>query len=164
MNDTADNDLALEEGWESIGTTARELLVELDTDELAARGQELGRLENEIRVKEDERRSVMKNLKARIDDMKGTAKDLATVLEDGAEKRQVPILKVGNFEENLVRLIRKDTGAVVEERPMEPDEREVLANPGMFDTDGKPKLTVHAGGDDPPAEPGEDDEDAAMTE
>lgn len=112
--------------WEIITETTRGLPVSLTDEEMAERGYQLGKLEREIREREENRRSVMRDLKAQIDADRGRAVELAETLESRTEDRAVPVRIEGSFSGNVVRVVRVDTGEVVEERAMSADERAKL--------------------------------------
>lgn len=112
--------------WELITETTRGLPVTLTDEEMAERGHQLGKLEREIREREEHRRSVMKDLKAQIDADRGRAVELSETLESRTEDRAVPVRIEGSFAGNVVRVIRIDTGEMIEERAMSADERAKL--------------------------------------
>jgi len=112
--------------WELITETTRPLPVALTDEEMADRGHALGKLEREIREREENRRSVMRDLKAQIDADRGRAVELSEALERRSEDRAVPVRVEGSFAGNVVRVVRVDTGEMVEERAMSADERAKL--------------------------------------
>ncbi len=145
-----------------LGRYQADLPVPLTDAEKQKLGEDLARLEGDLL--EFNRRLV--NARAALKDeekeIRGDIQATAALLRAGKEMRQVEVV-VEQIDSDNVRETRTDTGAVVRERPMTPDEKQR----GLFDPSAVPlgpvieetiKATEQAAAA-APATPG-DDEDA----
>lgn len=150
--------------FEFIDSTDRNLPVALDTDTLAERGQELAQLGVDIEAAKEARKAEAKAAQDEINGMEERRRQLQKLVARGSEDRPVKCHRVGNWDANLIRYIRVDTGEVVEERAMEADERQASMFPN--EPDGAQGAQVDDG--ELPPEAGEteadDDEDGGDNE
>jgi len=98
----------------------RELPCKLTNDELRMRGDAMAEAEIAVDLLKDERRAVNKKILAQTD----ARNRLAHVIESELEPRMVVCKWIPSFEENAYRLVRQDTGEVVEQRPMSAADRQ----------------------------------------
>lgn len=95
-------------------TEVRELPVKLTDAELLERADAMSAAELEIETLSIERQQLTK----KINDQKRTRAELAHVIDKGEEPRQVRCSWHEDFQKNVFRLKRDDTGAEVDTRPM----------------------------------------------
>lgn len=98
----------------------RELPCRLTDDELRMRGDAMAEAELAVDLLKDERRALNKKILAHTD----ARNHLAHVIEAEVEPRMVVCKWIPSFEENVFRLVRQDTGEVVEQRPMSAADRQ----------------------------------------
>ena len=97
----------------------------LSPDEIAVKGAELSDLIQERDSKEDERKSLNKSLQGEIEAIAFQIHGLAKMIREKTETRMVQCQKRFVLEGNRVEVVRLDTGAVVEERAMTAEERQL---------------------------------------
>mgnify|MGYP001618156559 CR=1 FL=1 len=100
------------------------LAVPLTTEELLAFGQHLAAVNGEIGDQEAEFAAVKTEWKEKLDGLEKERGRVASIIRSRAEHRFVKCEEVAHFSENVVRIIRLDTGEVVRERNMEANERQ----------------------------------------
>ena len=98
----------------------RDLPVELNAAEKLDFGEKMADAELSIAALKKE----MEPLKAAVKDHAAERARLAECIDSGTEERQVNCKWIETIEENVTRLIRQDTGDVVEERALSAEERE----------------------------------------
>ena len=113
--------------WEKHSEAVRTLPVPLTDAQMAEVGHELGDLHAKIVAAEEDRATLMKALKAAIDAQKAEAGKLAHTLAERTRDDTVPVRVEVNFPENALRIVRMDSGEVVETRALTPEEREKLS-------------------------------------
>lgn len=126
----------------------RELPVELTSAEIEEKAQELARLTVEYSDTDAQRKVDHASYTLRLKSLDTQLNDVAKVIKARAVVRPVECEQRKVFEQNLVQVVRLDTGAVISERGMTVEERQ-----GDFF--------------EPPAEPpvaaeGDDDEDVTL--
>ena len=129
MPKSVDEDLAVE----------RELPVKLTTDELLERGEAMADCEFEI----DKQKAVRKGVNAIIRAQTDERAKLAHVIESGVETRKVVCKWVGDYARNVWRLVRQDSGGMVDSRPMTAADRQtdfddVVVDLGSVDSEAPP--------------------------
>lgn len=125
----------------------RELMCKLTEGEIIARGDEMAKAELEIDRLKETRRGV----NGQIADLSTRRNKLATIIEEGEEARAVDCTWIEDFAKNVVRLVRQDTGAEVDTRPMTADDRqESLGLEAVDDVTGE---VVQVADSDAPPQP-----------
>lgn len=102
----------------------RSLKVELTGDERRAKGEELARRMEEYDAVEASAKVASKAAKEKLEGIRERSKGLAREVREGAEMRPTDCHEVADYRNNVVHLIRDDTGEMVEERPMRLEERQ----------------------------------------
>lgn len=107
------------------------LPVKLTEPELALRAQELASAERTLDDAEkrldnfvEAAKGTKKGIETEIADARGSVRQLARVVRDRKEDRQVPILEDSDFEAGAVNTYRTDTNEIVATRGMTPEERQ----------------------------------------
>lgn len=141
--------------FEFVENQERNLPVSLEQAEMAERGQMLGQLGVEIEDLKQVRKDAASEAQAEINGKETHRRDLQKVVAAGAETRPVNCRKEINWGANVVRVIRVDTGEVVDTRAVEADERQASlgmesgAQGGQDGDNGDPEpLPAEAGGND----------------
>lgn len=106
--------------FESDIAVERELPCRLTDDELRMRGDAMAEAELVVDTLKDERRALNKKIFANTDERNR----LAHIIDSETEPRMVVCKWVASFEENVYRLVRQDTGDIVEQRPMSVADRQ----------------------------------------
>jgi hypothetical protein len=102
-----------------------QLACELSQEEIQFRAQELGVSVADYDVVDDEKKSVMKNFKERLEVISHRMRRLSRIVQEKREFRMVPcavefhVPAVGSK-----RIVRTDTGEIVREEPMNAEERQ----------------------------------------
>lgn len=112
----------------------RQLPVELTESELLARGEAMSTAELRIEALKDERKDLSKLIAIEV---KARA-DLAHTIERGTEERLVRCVWIENWSENAMKLVRQDTGEVVDVRPMSALDRQLEIEETVDDGSGVP--------------------------
>ncbi len=138
----------------------------LTDDERTAMGAALADTVNELSdMKADHRakRAAMKELETAI---VGDQARLASILHEGHEVRKVKVHVVADYADGVQRTIVDDTGAIIDERPLDPGDRQLglFARPAVTVAPAEVAPTeggnVDSGASDPDADPRPDpDED-----
>ena len=102
----------------------RNLPVALSEAELVERAKILGDLVVEITRKEEEKRATSKSLQKSIDVLKERQTELAMICVAGEELREIECEIAQNYKNDVVDVIRIDTGEVIESRPMRDSDRQ----------------------------------------
>jgi hypothetical protein len=102
----------------------RKLPVKLTREEIHHRGKRLAVLEAEITDLEFEKKEAAGNFKSLIEGRKTEVGRRTREINEEQEYRQVEIIEQKDWDTREVLTIRKDTGEVVEARPMTPEERQ----------------------------------------
>jgi hypothetical protein len=92
--------------------------VALTPEECRAHGETLARLERTYERQAQGAKDAAKAAKEALAEVRALILDLAERIERQQELREVPCHEQPNFDRQCVELIRTDTGAVVEVRPM----------------------------------------------
>lgn len=103
----------------------RVLPVKLTADERDERGRELSQAWDDYEVIEEEKKDVSKGLTKKLRDKRADISKLSRTLKVGVEPRVVTCRWVEDFNHNVKRLVRQDTGDIVEERALTTDERQL---------------------------------------
>jgi hypothetical protein len=102
----------------------RPLPVDLTEKEIALRGRECGEKMRERAALEATFEVAKKEHKADIEALDETITDLGRALATGQEIRDVECEVVINWDADCVETLRTDTGEVVAQRPIRPEERQ----------------------------------------
>lgn len=112
----------------SVDDIQRVLPVQLSASERDERGRELSQAWDDYEVIETEKKDATKGFTTKLRDTRAMISKLSRTLKVGVEPRVVTCRWVEDFSHNVKRLIRQDTGAMVEERALESDERQLAMN------------------------------------
>lgn len=107
----------------------KDLSCNLTDDERLAKGQEAARALERYDELEQEKKDQTRAIADEMKGLRAATKKLARQLRDGKEVRPVECAEDLEFRTGTVRIIRKDTGEVVETRPMTAKER----TPSLFE-------------------------------
>lgn len=113
-----------DEKFEFIDMVERNLPVQLSSEVLIEKGQELAHLGVEIEQKKEARSDAAKAAKREIDELEARRSVLQNAVASGAEECPVECRREGCWDANAIRIIREDTGEIIERRAMEADERQ----------------------------------------
>jgi hypothetical protein len=116
----------------SIGTgniITKELECQLTAEEIRNLGVALANAIGELDSLDQEKATFMADLKSRRKDARAKMKLLAEKIRTGSEMRLVECRIEKDFLANAVRTYRLDTGELVEERAMTPEERQMMLVP-----------------------------------
>ena len=102
--------------------TKEYLKCELTEEEIKELGAGLARKYSEITDLEDQKKALASDFKSQIDSATALASTMARKIQNGYEFRNVDCEIRKDYIDTTVRLIRLDTGEIVKERPMEPNE------------------------------------------
>ena len=97
----------------------------LSNEELLERGQQLGAVTQDIADEEARQVSIKQELKARLTELESQRMQLATQITRREEMREVEIVPERDYTLAKYYEIRQDTGEVVKERPLTPEERQL---------------------------------------
>jgi hypothetical protein len=103
----------------------RPLEVMLTEEELEAVGKLLSSSQIRLRELEAEKKRVMATWKSDIDKIRGQVDELSVKHHSGRMTRMVECEIQRDERQLAIRVVRLDTGEVIEERAMTPDERQV---------------------------------------
>lgn len=106
-------------------TERRLLFCRLTSDEQIQRGEALATLTQEIAALEDAQAAENKRMKEALDGMYDAQRALACVVVDGQEERPVDCEKTYDYDALQVRVVRTDTGELLEARAMTHDECQI---------------------------------------
>lgn len=106
----------------------RKLPVPLDTYRKMALGNEQAEARREEMRIADHMKNVTDSLKQQIKDAQRKQTMAAEAICNGFEHKDVACRQEVDLHTNTMKLIREDTGTVVEERALEPKERQRLVN------------------------------------
>lgn len=109
---------------EVLATVSRQLFVPLTDDELRERGCTIATLTVQIEAAESAKKEAAADAKAHIDVLDIERSQLARTVADREERRTVECSVEIDWARNVVRVVRLDTGAVVEERAPTADEQD----------------------------------------
>lgn len=97
----------------------------LDRAEINELGEKLGQLHEQLEALEDEKRTAIKDFKARIEAVWTEIKATATSINQGYRLEPTRCEKILDFAAGTVTVVRADTGEVATEpRPMKPEEKQ----------------------------------------
>lgn len=119
----------------------RNIPVELTKDEVRMRGESLARKHAEWDAVESARKAAMTHAKSEEELLEADMKLLAEAIRTGKEYRDVEVREVRNDAALSMDTVRQDTGEVIEQRPLRPDELQAK----LFDVTGK-KTEKKSGG------------------
>ena len=103
----------------------RSLQCVLSSDELLVRGRELAVAQHERRECEARRKAAMATFKDEAEEIDGKIRTLTDVVRSGLEWRDVDVETKIERSLGVARVIRLDTGEVVETRPLSAGERQL---------------------------------------
>jgi hypothetical protein len=103
----------------------RTILHKLTQEELAAKGSEAGKLRAEISERTEKLKQISDSHKGQIAEVTERFNGVLKVLEKGEEERKVDCVKVLDFARNTVEYHFPKEGTKVDERAMNPTERQV---------------------------------------
>ena len=105
-------------------TIKRQLLYKFTGSELKKISQEMAYTVGELDAVEQEKKDTAAAFKDRMEVLSNKIKDAAHKINSGQEQRLIDCEVVKNFDLNVVRVYRLDTGEIVEERAMTTEERQ----------------------------------------
>lgn len=117
----------------------KQLPVKLTNEEKIAKGLEQARLRDAIRAVKAEKKVAMTGFAERLAALEKDRDRVSDDIRDGIETRAVEVREERNYRLGTLRLVRVDTGEVVETRAMTAEEREE-AQVTMFPGGGAQKL------------------------
>ena len=118
-----------------LGTRTEQLPVQLTEPEKKELGARMARLEGELREHVRRTKEIAGDMKARKDALDGDLGRVGLVLRQGYELRAIPVRHEADFAAGLVTEVREDTGEVVRERALQPQERQGT----LLDSDAAPE-------------------------
>lgn len=121
----------------------KKLPVSISAEEQAAHIKRLGAVKDEIETLKEGRRKIGRTLKEKD----GVINEIVEILRSGDEMQEVPCQEKWDYGKNAITITRKDNGALVDERPMTAQDRQM----GMFGKDNG--QVPEAPKDKPPAKP-----------
>ncbi|MGE0463439.1 MAG: hypothetical protein AB7Q16_18915 [Vicinamibacterales bacterium] len=107
-----------------VGSAVRSLPVTLTEAELLDRHQALATALDELDAEEGALARIKADYKATFEALHEEQARLRRIVKDRAEPRDVVVRHVLDVAEDVVRVVREDTGEVVETRAPTPDERQ----------------------------------------
>jgi len=107
--------------------------VELTKDEVRMRGESLARKHAEWDAVESARKAAMTHAKSEEEKLEAEMKLLAEAIRTGKEYRDVEVREMRNDMALSMDTVRQDTGEVIEQRPLGPEELQAK----LFDVTGK---------------------------
>lgn len=138
-----------------LGTSTRRLGVALTDPERLVAANDLGEALAELDTHTDEETNIKSELKATRLGMEARIRVLRKVVTSGEVRRSVTVVTRADWEQGNAITRRLDTGAEIEIRALEPDERQRALFPaGQNDPDDLDSYDEDEGGDDLPPEPG----------
>lgn len=96
----------------------------LTEHELAERGAQLAALQRTIAEVEADKKSAMASFKKKLDVLGSEAERVGTVIIDKSEERDVKCTRSCLYSTGMVRIVRLDTGEVIQEHAMSAAERQ----------------------------------------
>ncbi len=111
-----------------LGTHLEELPVKLADGELLERAKRVGDVHQELQHHIAEADGVKRNLKHKEAELTSVVDGLLEVLRTGHEPREVKVEAWADYKRERFQEIRTDTGAIINERALRPEERQ-----GEFD-------------------------------
>jgi len=115
-----------------------ELECQLSENELLDKGQELSTLIQDVKKLDEEKKENAADYKVRIDGKTIDARAIARVIKDGFETRTVEITEQRDYALRTITTFRKDTGEIVQTRPMRTEDlQEPIAFPAEDRHEGK---------------------------
>jgi hypothetical protein len=134
-----------------LATKTDHLPVPLTEPELREAGKQLAHLEGDLAAQTASEKDIKDGLKAKRSALEMRISLLANTIRAGLEYRPIPVRVEADFEENIVREIREDTGATVSTRPVTEQDRQSTLFPAP--TKAAPaSLVWHRQGDNQVAE------------
>ncbi|HIJ71686.1 MAG TPA: hypothetical protein HPP87_10035 [Planctomycetes bacterium] len=126
----------MSKGKDSIKTTheTRSLKCELTEEELKEASESLARNLDALELLEDEKKKVTSDFKARIEAKEAEVRVQKNRVRDKYEYRPTRCTMTMNYSEGTVVVTRDDTEAIVNERPMSFEEKQMDLG---FDDDGE---------------------------
>lgn len=101
------------------------LACELSEEEIQLRAQELGVSVVDLDAVNDEKATVMKRFKERLEVIQHRMRRLSKVVQEKREYRMVPcVVAFHTPAQGIKRTVRQDTGEIVREEPMTEGERQ----------------------------------------
>ena len=110
------------------------LRVELTDAEIADMSQEMADAYSEVENLESEIKTHKQQLQSKIETKKARIAELMGIVRVGYESRKVKCERVFDYDEGVVKEIRLDTEEVIDERPLEDDEKQ-MSLPGTTEED-----------------------------
>lgn len=113
----------------SLDKEIRKLPVRLTRDEYDSKAQELSAKLTTMAEMENALKSVQKNMKSQIEDIKELIGVLTKTIRNRTEDRDVECYEVRDEDRMVMQIIRCDTSEIVETRAMSPSERQLVMFP-----------------------------------
>jgi len=110
--------------------TVEQLAVPLTPEEVLMKGKQLTQRCIEVAKLEAEKKLQASAIKSDIDAVKEKIKDLVVEIDRGEEIRPIECYERPRYGAQMVDIIRTDTGAVVRQRAMHPNERQAAFDMG----------------------------------
>lgn len=104
--------------------TVYEVTNDLDPKAVAARKDELVKVDRELDAKKDEKREAILEFNEEIKPLAKRRKELLDAIEAKRETLEVDCVERWNYKLNSVQFVRKDNRQVVDERAMSGEERQ----------------------------------------
>jgi len=99
----------------------------LTSSEFVERAQALAQTTADIASEESRADSLKKQLNAKMAELEAKRQALSAVVQRGEEFRDVACEYTRDFDAGVVYTLRKDTGEIMDERPMRAEERQTKA-------------------------------------
>jgi len=103
-------------------TTTRSLKCKFTQEELDIMKTDLAAITSELRSKEEEKRAVASQFKSEIDGLVARTNVLADKINNGYEFRPIECDIDKDMDSKIMTVIRRDTGEVIEQRPLQDHE------------------------------------------
>jgi phage host-nuclease inhibitor protein Gam len=107
-------------------TVKRELPVSLSSDEVSSLARTFADHHAEMMRMEDQYSEVQMDWRRRIKDKRGVVKELCKQVSEQCKTEMVECTEIYDFDHDRIRIVRTDTGAVVEIREASEAEREAF--------------------------------------
>ena len=114
-----------------LATRTDQLPVPLTEPEIREAGKQLAHLEGDLAAQTASEKDIKDGLKAKRSALEMRISLLANTIRAGLEYRPIPVRVEADYEENVVRDIREDTGEAITTRPMNAQDRQVTLFTGQ---------------------------------
>jgi hypothetical protein len=111
----------------------------LTAEEELMKGKQVAQLLSEISTLEDEKKSEAKRIATEVEDKRTEMYARGEEIRRGEEMRPIECFERPRYVDNMVDLVRTDTGGVVRSRPMHPNERQTALDMGELPAPANPR-------------------------